>query len=762
MKSNHDGLGKKVLTLALFAVSVSPGARAEDEDSAKPSPGFVELGVQNVSKSSAKFGEYNGLNKSGLGVLGNFSLRGGNAYDNIGGTTRWSLYGTDLGVTSRELGGEYGNQGSWRLGFRFDQLRHNLSNNYQTPYIGTPGGNTFVLPTGFGVAPGASSLGLTPAQLSTFHNLDIFSERRNSALNGVIELGPRWNIKFDVGRQEQSGAKLQGFGLSPIGGVGSAQYVSILPMPTQYRTDTANFSLSWNGDKGHFSGAYYGSYFHDGYDRVTFQSWSGANVMNTMSTPPGNMFHQVSLNGGYLIAARTRLTGNLSYSVNTQNQAFAYDPGLMVTPSPLGSANARVNTTHADLKLTNQSIKDLTLSATAKYDERDNRTPSNIYNFNAISGADTANYPNTPLSIRKSNYEMTGDYRIKRDHHIRLAVSHEDVSRWCNNYAVNAGYPAGTNCVVARSGKDDKADLGYRLNAFDSVVMRIGYGWSNRRVDADPYARAAFIGTNGVVNGVTAAGQNAGDFLGFHPVLDATRIQHAIKASAAWDVNEQWALGASGRYTHDGYKTMLGVQRGISWSANLDATYRYDTNGSVTAFVTQLYRDRSMTDQQRTFASASAATATAIAVPAGATWNDKLTDKDLTIGLGLKHTGLLAGKLDLAGDATYSWAVSSYLTQFNYSTTTTTGLTCAAGSILSCGSTPDVKTTISQLKLTGTYKIDKQSKLALRFLHQRLSGADYYYNGYQFGYTPTQILPTNQQLGTHVVNFVALSYVYNF
>lgn len=767
MKVHSRNLQLSALALAVSGALLPMSAVAEDEAAASKVPAnSVEVGVSNTSKSSAKFGEYNGLNKSGVDFVGNFSLRGG-AYDNIGSTTRWSLNGSDLGLTTRAIGGEYSEQGRWRLGFNYDELRHNLTDTYQTPYLGSMGGNNFVLPNGFGIAPGNNTNNLTAAQQSAFYKLDIYSARKNSSLSGGLTLNPQWNIKFDYNHLDQSGAKLMAFGSAPNGPLGLGQFVSILPNPTKYKTDTVNFALNWAGEKAHFTGAYFGSFFHDGYDRVTFQSYAGANVTNTMSTPPSNMFNQINLSGGYVLSSKTRLVGNFSYGINTQNQAFAIDSFMFVTPSvatgnTLSSANARVNTTHADLRLTNQTTKDLTLSAALKYDERDNRTSSNIYNVFAISGGNIANYPNTPLSYRKDQLEVAGDYRVKKDHHLRLAYTHEDVRRWCNDYAVNANYPAGTSCVVAKGSKENKLDATYRINAFENVNLRFGYGYSSRQADSDPYARAAFVGTNGVINGVSVPGQNAGDFLGFHPVIDASRVQHAFKASANWDVNERLGMTLGGRYTNENYHTLLGVQKGVSWSANLDATYRYSETGSLTSYVTQLYRDRAMTDQQRTLASAAAATATAIAVPAGATWSDKLTDKDLTLGLGAKHTGLLNGKLDLSGDLSYSWATSAYNTQFNYATTTTGGLTCADPSILSCGSTPDVKTTITQLKFTGTYQVDKKSKIAVRYIYQRLSGADYYYNAYQSGNTPAQVLPTNQQLGTHTVNVIALSYIYNF
>ena len=591
------------------------------------------------------------------------------------------------------------------------------------------------------------------------------------SFSGGLNLNPQWEVKLNYNRLNQSGAKLMGFGMMANPAGANGQFVSILPSPTEYKTDTVNLSLNWAGEKAHFTTSYFGSFFHNDYDRINFQTFAfaGANAMQTMSTPPGNMFHQLNVAGGYSLRPKTKLVANLSYATNSQNQAYVVDPFMQITPSAaagntLTSADARVNTTHADFKITDNSNKDLTLSAGLKFDERNNRTASNIYNFNAISGAaaDVANYPNTPLSFRKAQLELAGDYRLKKDHYVRLAYTHEDISRWCNQYGVNARYPAGTNCVVADGSKEDKLDGTYRLNAYENVNLRFGYTYSNRRADSDPFARAAFVGTNGVVNGISNPGQNAGDFIGFHPFIDASRTQQALKANANWEVGERTSLGVGGRYTDDSYNTPLGMQKGNTWSINLDSTYRYNETGSWSAYATHQYRSRSMTDQQRTSASASAATATAIAVPAGATWTDKLTDKDITLGLGVRDTGLFSGRLDLSGDLSYSWASSGYVTQFNYSTTTTGGLTCAAPSILSCGAAPDVRTTITQLKLAGVYQVDKRSKIALRYIYQLLSGADYYYNGYQLDATPTQVMPTNQQLGTHVINVFALSYIYNY
>jgi Putative outer membrane beta-barrel porin, MtrB/PioB len=178
------------------------------------------------------------------------------------------------------------------------------------------------------------------------------------------------------------------------------------------------------------------------------------------------------------------------------------------------------------------------------------------------------------------------------------------------------------------------------------------------------------------------------------------------------------------------------VQKGNSWRANLGASYNIGQTGSVSAYVTQQYRQRDMTNH--------------------------LKDDSFTLGLGAKQGGLLGGKLERSGDATYTVGKTGYNTRLNYTGATTGGLLCSDPSILSCGVLPDIKSTISQLKLTGTYQVQKNGKVALRYAYQKLNGADYNYNGYVYGGTPTRLMPTNQQLGSYSVNVISLSYVYNF
>ena len=215
-----------------------------------------------------------------------------------------------------------------------------------------------------------------------------------------------------------------------------------------------------------------------------------------------------------------------------------------------------------------------------------------------------------------------------------------------------------------------------------------------------------------------------------------------------------------------------GEQKGNSWSLNLDSTYAYSENGSISTYLTQQHRQRDMTDLQKSptilvsnagLATQNGASTTAVGIPPGATWSDNLKDDETTIGLGAKQGGLMGAKLELAGDLTYSLGKTGYGTQINYATTTSVGgFTCSSPAILSCGQLPDIKNAMLQLKFTGKYKIDKSSKFAFGYVFQQMKSNDYYYNGLQLGSTPSTLMPTNQQAPSYTINVISAAYVRNF
>jgi MtrB/PioB family decaheme-associated outer membrane protein len=801
MKTNKEKFVISKLNLAVQGALVAMLAvplvtfAADDDSAALTQPtNSVEIGAGYTPIDSAKFGEYNGLNKQGTKFIGNFSVRGGDAYnakESEAGNSRWEIKGVDLGTTSREVSGTMSNQGQWDLGFKYDSLRHNISDTYQTPLQGTIGGNSFTLPADFGVIDtnfrNATTLKqgaqeLTATQLSAFQKQDVHTDRNNTSFTAGFNFNQQWAIKFDFNRLDQSGAKLMSVATDaadaasgPGGSTWGVEKMMVLMNPTSYKTDTFNLSLNWKGDNSFFNAGLYTSLFTDEYNSLTFPNPFAATgntgsttavptpgtlatfPINTISTMPSNQFHQFNLNGGYTFTQATKLVGGVSYGRNTQNESY---PFAMMQTTPLGvdgatalpmgggvppqnSLDALVVTTHADLKLTNQSSKDLMLTAGFKFNQRDNQTASNTYHFIDLGGKNRTAV-NTPMSNRKTQLELAADYRINTNNRVHLAYEYEGIRRWCNNDLANlaqgvapAGYVYATgSCVQVPTSSENKLVANYRLKAGEDVNFNAGFSHAKRISDINPdYYNPMQADVEGFNN------------TGYRAFFDASRTEDLMKAGVNWQTTEKLSFAVNGRINADMYDdSFLGVQRGSMQSANMDATYSYAENGVVSAYVSMRVRQRDLLSL-----------AGRLPTPtANGYWTNQLVDEDNTIGLAAKQKGLMGGKLEVSSDLTYSLGQSHYSTQTPYSAT------CSATTSLICGSTPTISSETVSLKITGQYQVDKSSKVALGYMFQQLTSKDYYYNFYQYGYTGTGNLPTNEQAPNYSVNVVTVAYTYLF
>ena len=765
--------------IALFSVS---SAMADDEEiKALTQPkSSVQVEAISVDQNSAKFGEYNGLygNKSGAYPNGALNVRGGGAYTNNeqGDTTRWSVTGDNLGLTSRSANASISDQGSWGVGVNFDQLQHNISNSFQTPYQGSMGGNSFTLPTNL-LNQNINTRTIMQSDLST---MNISSTRYNTTFNGSAIVDKNLNFTFEYNNLTQTGAKLQAtMGATAPGTNGgmnnaaNSSAIAILPVPTNYQTDTLTLAANWKGDNSHLTASYFGSFFKNTNSNFQFQAFetttaqtasTPANPMQTYSVAPSNAFNQLNLAGGYDFTQKTKLTSNLSAGQNTQNQGFAgtYDVGMMYGGAiPAASMNGIVNTTHADVKVTDQSVKDLTLTALAKFDERDNLSQSNLYNSYSPS-TKYSTTPNTPMSIKQTQISFGGDYRITKDQKFNLTLANNNVNRWCNQYGTTAPsslvtpvnssalFYNSSSCVSATSSNENKADALYKLKVSDDVNLKVGAGYSNRKTAWDQNAYIALPGTSTSI-GAGGGWVNSGNVPGYYPFFEASRKQYIGKASADWQATDQLSFTLGGKYTSDLYPdSTYGVTNGYAWSLNFDSTFAYSEDGTLSAYATQQ-------NMQRNLSSTNSTSNTTAPTSANYPWANSLQTNTTTLGLGAKHKGLVDGKVSLSADLTYSIANSTYNTTSN-----STGCAATAPVTSSCGMLPGIQNNMAAIKFGGTYQVDKSSKIGLMYWYQHLYSNDYYYNGYQSGYVPTGVMPTNQSNPSYSVNVLMANYTYTF
>ena len=737
MKTRNLNFKLSAVALAVVSAMTTMSARAEDDEAkALMTPvNFVDVQGLWVSQSSAKFGEYNGLNKSGGYINGDLGIYWGSAYsDNEnGGTMRSQLTGTNLGLTNRSANLTVADQGNWLLGLNYDALQHNISDSYQTPYSGTLSGNSWKL-NGFGLA--ANTQQLTPGQIGQFNNVDIYSLRQNTSFKANKTITQDWNAYFDYNHLDMSGAKLQSYSAAAIGGA-TGERPSILPMPTNSTTDTFTLGVNWAGERARFGASYFGSFYNDNYNSVAFNTLAGATVNQLMSTPVSNQFNQLNLSGGYDFQKTTKLIANLSYGKGTSSgNSTGYDAGMML--SPAANFNSNVINTHADIKLVDTSVKNLQLQALYRYDKRDNQSSSDIYNAYSISGSNPYNYPNTPLSYQKQFFQLQGIYKLDKMNSVGADYAYNSINRWCNNYAQLAVYyPSGTNCVTGTSNVSNGFNLFYKLRANEDLNFKVNYGYDNRNSNYDQSAIAAFSTAN--VNPGMVPGQAGADYLGFVPFFEAARTQQAVKATANWQATDVLGFQLGGKYAYDQYtNNVYGVQNGTAWSINFDTNVAYSNTGSFVGWVTYQSGTRNLTSY----------TSSGLT-----TWSNNLQDNATTFGLGLRENGLMNEKLAINADFIYSYATTNYNGTLNSTT-----LTTDCNVVGTCGSPGAISNSMQGFKLQGTYKIDKTQSVALQYQFQHLSASDYYYNGYQLGYTPTSVMPTNQTAPSYNVNVIMLMY----
>jgi len=675
-------------------------------------------------------------------------------------------------LSDRSANVGYSDQGNWGASVGYDELTHNLAPGYQTPYLGSMGGNNFTLGN-FGLAPNTQSL--SSSQQGQFQNVDISTTRKNTSFNAVKVIDPSLSFNVDYNHLDQSGAKLMGFASSSFVGGASAEKTSILPNPTSYQTDTVNLAMNWLGEKGRVTGSYFGSFFRDAYNGVNWTTFGATNVSQTMSTAPSNQLQQLNLNGGYDFSAKTKLATNFSIARNTQNASSAYDTQQVVGTAP--AFKGLTNTSHFDLKLTDSSLADLKLLAAYKFDQNSNLSQSNMQNYRPIAlgtNVQPIYTPNTPLSFRNSLMELGGEYRITKEQRASLKYSNLQTARWCNQYGVggpvssitgggtyaNYNYPAGANCVTANNDRSNILNAGYKIKASDTLDIKLNYIYDSRKatfnqtaITAMPVTTTSGVNVNNLITGsgnTLWPGQNGGDYIGAVPFFEASRNQQAVKGRANWQAADDLGLGLTAKYTYASYpNSTYGIQNSTAWNLGIDAAYQYAEEGSLTAYAVQQNSQRNLLNYYYSSSTVNGS------------WNNNLTGHDTTFGLSLKHGGLMSGKLNLNSDLTYSLGQSFYNTSpvnFNAGTAAT-AYTSNNGNF---GSPPAIRNDLLGIRFGGTYLIDKNSKVGIQYLYQRLLSTDYYYNGLQYGYSPQSVMPTNQTSGSYNVNVITVGYAYSF
>lgn len=489
----------------------------------------IEVGAGYVSRGSYKFGEYNGLQNKGVFGVGDIDLRGGGAFDSDD-ATRWRIGGRDLGLETREGFLEYGKQGTYRFNLDYDLLRHNLSDSYETPYVGVGGSNlrlpaTWLKPTvpqvsatalnyrallpatgnatavntatGALVVPSAGQLAtlnaIRAADNPAFHNVDLFTRRETTDVGFNYDFSNEWQLTSGWRHEYRNGLKATAIGNDFLNGNSSVT----LPELIDQETDQYNLGVAYTGERGFLQAAYYGSFFRNHVAGMTWEDPNrilpGTPSQATYAEMPSNQFHQVTLTGGYHLTPANKVVVTASYGINTQDDAFLRDSSLPIG-LPRTSLDGLVRTKLLDLKFTSRPTGPLSLTAGYKHDERDNETPISTFAFYDVNGAPGATpsrfnaqlglapntlastiniFDNRPESRVTDRATLEGDYRLSKRNTVAVGYDWERIHRKCEG--------AWIDCEDAKSTKEDTLKLEWRSHVTEDVTARFALAESQRR-----------------------------------------------------------------------------------------------------------------------------------------------------------------------------------------------------------------------------------------------------------------------------------------
>jgi MtrB/PioB family decaheme-associated outer membrane protein len=525
MRTIHFVTAAALLLASLEARAQTPPTKPEPP--AVPSSGELDFGYRggDISGDEARFERYRDLRE---GVTSFFQLK------RYVEKYRFEAAASNVGYRDQRIGAEY-TDGKLTVGGLFDSIPLNYL--YDAPLIWTnEGGGRFSLPialrravegptnaAGDGTAVGvpcAPGLGPTTCNASTA----ALAIANRSIYNSIISPGDI-AVKREIFGVKVGYAPTEALGLSgdfsSTGRTGSMPWnasfafnnVAQLPAPIAQRNNELKLGTEWVNRRGMIRVDYWGSYFSNDIQVLTWDNPIRATDYNTgQAVPfdasaysngngaafgqealwPGNTLNSFGLTGMLKTIPKTTVNGNVQLTYMRQNEALlpwsvnstitspatlALYPGLRALPRT--SAEAAVNGLNALVNVSSRPTRYLTLQARYRYNQHDNNTPSfDGRTYVTFDGA-VRTYSDDPLT---PHVEGLSEYF----HITRKNLDANATFRLADYGSLRVGY---ANELFDREGRgfsevsDNQLRLAYDAQLFEKLSVRASLDTSRRRGD---------------------------------------------------------------------------------------------------------------------------------------------------------------------------------------------------------------------------------------------------------------------------------------
>ncbi|MGL4746946.1 MAG: MtrB/PioB family decaheme-associated outer membrane protein, partial [Shewanella sp.] len=386
----------------------------------------------------------------------------------------------------------------------------------------------------------------------------------------------------------------------------------MLAEPVDYTTDTIEAGVKLKGDRWFTALSYNGSIFKNEYNQLDFENafnpTFGAQTQGTMALDPDNQAHTVSLMGQYNDGSNA-LSGRILTGQMSQDQALVTDNYRYANQLNTDAVDAKVDLLGMNLKVVSKVSKDLRLTGSYDYYDRDNNTQVEEWTQISINNVNGKVAYNTPYDNRTQRFKVAADYRITRD--IKLDGGY-DFKRDQRDYQDRE--TTDENTVWAR----------LRVNSFDTWDMWVKGSYGSR--DGSQYQASEWTSseTNSLVRKYNLADR------------DRTQVEARITHSPL----ESLTIDVGARYALDDYTdTVIGLTESKDTSYDANISYMITADLLATAF----YNYQTIESEQ--------AGSSNYSTP---TWTGFIEDQVDVVGAGISYNNLLENKLRLGLDYTYS------------------------------------------------------------------------------------------------------------
>jgi len=360
----------------------------------------VEAGLGLISNRSDKFAEYNGYDEKKLYPLLQAQVR---QLDPDASYVEAEL--RNLSLPSRRIRVETGQQGNYDLVLAYQEILHNVATNVATPYQETAADEQQLAQGWVSAGTTAGMSGLNgPLQA-----LDIKSHRKSLSVGANYFVTQRWNTSLQFSHETRQGKKLSAGAFL----LQSAQ----LAEPLDYVVNEITFKTSYVMPKWQFVAEYFASFFQNQIASLRWQNAYNPIVSGVddgrLALPPSNRFHQLSVATAYQLG-QWRLAGNAALGRVEQDDALVAitENSNLFQALPESQAMARLDTLNINLNGNAYISEKLTMNAYYRDNRRDNKTPSQWFDWVSSDVYGNMARRNMPYSFADKTLGFIGLYRF--------------------------------------------------------------------------------------------------------------------------------------------------------------------------------------------------------------------------------------------------------------------------------------------------------------------------------------------------------------